>query len=362
MQNAATLLTSIISKMPDEVLAWHDAQGVSSIQHILALISNMISPQDTSESGGLAVGDLLTTILRKRPESLSSTLPQLCTALATRLATSTSTSLTQSLIVPLAYLMKDHLETVVDLLLSHTVTVEGSGEQIPSLQVLMKKWCEFANNFQGFWNTRVSTLGLCAILKQSKQSGIEEVVVDGDLIPDNTNIIKTRSRAKLMPNQYTQIPVPAKLLKILTNEYTQSVDGSPSQSKGSGAGEEEGDFEDDEDDNNGWDDDDDDFAKKQRRDAFLSDMLGDDLDGDLGSLIAQHDEEQYSDDAIYNMPFRVSLSFNVAVIHLLTLLLVYFQSYLVGYFRELAQDGPTATRLGSHLTPKEVSILQSAIA
>lgn len=277
----------------------------------------MISPQDTSESGGLAVGDLLTTILRKRPESLSSTLPQLCTALATRLTTSTSTSLTQSLIVPLAYLIRDHLETVVALLSSHMVSAEGTDNGQTSLLLnLMMKWCEFASNFQGFWNTRVSILGLCAILKQSKQSGIDEILVDGDLIPDNTNIIKTRSRAKLMPNRYTRIPMPAKILKILVNEYTQSVDGPPSQSKGAGGGDEEETLEENEDDNDEWDDDED-FAKKQRRDAFLSDMLGEDLEGGLDSLLAQHDEEQYSDDAIYNMPLRVSALRN-AIMPLLT--------------------------------------------
>jgi hypothetical protein len=295
-----------MGKMPDEILSWHDASGVNALQHILTLVSKMISPQDTSESGGLSVGELLTTMLRKRPEALSGTLPQLCTALASRLATSSSTSLTQSLIVPLAYLMKDHLETVVGLLQSHLITVDDNA--VPSLQLLMKKWCEFASSFQGFWNTRVSSLGLCAILKQAKQSGLDDIIVDGDLIPEDTNIIKTRSRAKLMPNRYTQIPVSAKILKILVNEYTQSVDGPPSSQSRKNTGEDEDDLgaDDNDDDDDEWNDDED-FIKKQKRDAFLADMLGEDLDGDLDDLLAQHDEEQYSDDAIYNMPFRVSL-------------------------------------------------------
>ncbi|UZJ51013.1 hypothetical protein CBS101457_000333 [Exobasidium rhododendri] len=340
-KNGATLLTSLVSKIPDEVLSWHDATGVASLQHILTLISNMISPEDTSESGGLAVGDMLTTILRKRPDSLAATLPQLCTALVTRLGTSSSTSLTQSLIVPLAFLMSDHLDTVVALLYSHDVIWEG--ESVSGLHILLKRWCEFASNFQGFWNTRVSTLGLCAIMKQaSSQNVLDGLVVDGDLIPDDSKMIKTRSRAKLMPNRFTQIPVSAKILKIIIYEYTQAVDGSPSHSSGGvgGPGQERGGTPDtDEDDDDEWDDDVD-LAKKQRQDAFLSDMLGEDLDGGLDSLLAQHDEEQYKDDAIYNMPFR---------------------SYLTTFFRELSQDGERATRLGSHLTSQELTILRSAL-
>lgn len=307
VQNGATLLTSIVSKMPDEVLAWHDQAGVPALQHILALVSNMISPQDTSESGGLAVGDVLTTLLRKRPQSLSTVLPQLCISLVTRLSSTSSTSLAQSLIIPLAFLLKDHLNTVIALLSSHWIEGTGAKERVPALHVLMTKWCEFAGTFQGFWNTRVSTLGLCAFLQQARQSGLESIVVDGDLIPDDSNMIKTRSRAKAMPHRYTQIPLPAKVLKIVVGEYSQAVDGPPSQSTGRHESPGLDGEDDDDDDADEWDDDID-YAKKQRQDAFLSDMLGEDLDGGLEALIAQHDEEQFKDDAIYNMPFRVCAS------------------------------------------------------
>jgi hypothetical protein len=202
--------------------------------------------------------------------------------------------------------MTDHLDTVVALVSSHTVDVEG--RPVSGWEVLLTRWCEFASNFQGFWNTRVSTLGLCAILKQANQGQAEDLLVDGDLIPDDSKMIKTRSRARLMPNRFTRIPVPAKILKLIINEYTQAVDGPPSHSGGTG-GDGEGRREgtpDTDDDDDEWDDDDVDLAKKQRQDAFLSDLLGEDLDGGLDSLIAQHDDEHYKDDAIYNMPFRVS--------------------------------------------------------
>lgn len=142
----------------------------------------MISTEDSSESGGLAVGDLLSTLLRKAPSQLQDSLPGLCTALVDRLASAQSSSLSQSLIVPLAFLMKDHGPTVIALLQQHMVMSRGE----TGLTILAKQWIDHAETIQGFWNQRVSTLGLSALL-QARVPSLDQVIVNGDLIPDDSN-------------------------------------------------------------------------------------------------------------------------------------------------------------------------------
>jgi hypothetical protein len=339
---AARLLSILIDKIPEACLSWSDGSGRKAIDHILRLVSRMISPDDLSESGGLAVGELLITLLRKRPDTVAEQLPTICRALLTRLASAKSTSLIQSLILPLAFLMKDHLSTVVNLVLDHRIEhVEGHAQM--ALQVLMRKWLEYASTVQGFWNARISTLGLCAVFEARSTlpdlaQQIDRLLVDGDLIPDNSNIIKTRSRAKQMPDKYTQIPVPAKIIKVIIAELRQATDGPPKRSSG-GQGDAIDALTDDEDDD--WDDDEFDVSQASKsKSAFLSDMLGEDLDGDLEDLLHESDEDQFKDDEIWNMNFR---------------------SYLQQFFRKLVGDPNLKGALSPYLSKEEVSALNAAV-
>jgi importin-9 len=56
------------------------------------------------------------------------------------------------------------------------------------LDVLIQTWCENAETFQGFWQTRVSTLALCSLYVSERQS-LRELVVKGDIIvkPETKN-------------------------------------------------------------------------------------------------------------------------------------------------------------------------------
>lgn len=62
-----------------------DPNGASAITSMLAIVAKLLQQNDDSESGGLAVGDLLIALLRKAPQAILSVLPDLLTALANRL-------------------------------------------------------------------------------------------------------------------------------------------------------------------------------------------------------------------------------------------------------------------------------------
>ena len=55
----------------------------------------------------------------------------------------------QSLILPFAYLAHTQADTVLSLL--EGIDVAG----VPALQVLLAKWCDTVEVFQGYWNLKV---------------------------------------------------------------------------------------------------------------------------------------------------------------------------------------------------------------
>lgn len=70
-------------------------------------------------------------------------------------------------------------------------------------------------------------------------------------------------------------------------------------------------------------------------------MLGEDLEVGLEDLIAQHDEEVYKDDAIYNMNLK---------------------AYLEDFFRQEASQSDAGARIAAYLTSNEVELLKKAIS
>ena len=56
------------------------------------------------------------------------------------------------------------------------------------LDILVQTWCENAETFQGYWPTRVSTLGLVQLFLSERPS-LRNLIVKGDMIlrPETKN-------------------------------------------------------------------------------------------------------------------------------------------------------------------------------
>jgi hypothetical protein len=102
-----------------------------------------------SESGGLFVGDLLLHAFRRAAEQILPILADLLRALVIRLSTALTATYSQSLILPFAYLIHTQMDTVLQLL--ESVNVEGK----TGVQIVLERWCEYVETFQGFWNIRI---------------------------------------------------------------------------------------------------------------------------------------------------------------------------------------------------------------
>ncbi|KAE8222867.1 hypothetical protein CF319_g3999 [Tilletia indica] len=318
LQYGFKCLTSLVRKVPDQVLAWTDpSANVPAISAILSVVARALSPEQ-AESGGLEVGDLLIALLRKAGNAVLPALPELLQALVRRVANAETASFSQSLILPFAFLMQEQAAVVLDLLESTTVEVmvaNATGaetRQVSGLEALATKWVEDCETFRGFWAQRISTLALARLL-ESRRGVLDSVLVKGDQLPDNSNIIRTRSRAKTMPHKYTQIPISAKLLKILVTEFDRATRGPPG-GVGTGLGHLEGGERvrtPDTDDEDGEWDDEDEPGPADKGMSYLSDVLGaggiEDLDFD-DLLCGGVEDEELKSDPVYQMDMKAHLA------------------------------------------------------
>ncbi|PWN44604.1 ARM repeat-containing protein [Ceraceosorus guamensis] len=315
LQRGVECLTHLVRKATQQTLAWTEpGTGTTSIQKTLAIVARLLEPADEFESGGLAVGDLLIALLRKAPQAVVEVLPDLLRALVTRLASVRTSAFAQSLIVPFAYLMLEQATTVIELLEGfHTQLASessGSGQTVSGLEVLARRWVEHAETIQGFWAQRVSSIALTRLLEANRPI-LSNVIVQGDLLPDNSNIIRTRSKAKTMPHKYSQIPISAKMLKLLLSDWQHARRGPPGPSADDAA---DGARTPETDDEDGEWDDEEDYAPKRGAlgDIILSDVLGPTGfpgygEDDLFDLNGPEDPDLASDE-VYNMDAKAYLS------------------------------------------------------
>ncbi|KIJ34652.1 hypothetical protein M422DRAFT_76407 [Sphaerobolus stellatus SS14] len=337
LENAVVLLTYVVRKDPGQLLSWTDEQGQPGLGKVLELIGKLLSPSD-SESGGLVVGDLIIHLLRNAGDAVLPVLPDLIRAMTTRMTTARTGSLLQSLIIPLAFLIHTHRDSVLSVL--ESFTVEGSHPPKSGLEVFIPTWMENAVTIQGLWSQRVSTLALCSLLLSGRPS-LQNLQVKGDMIlkPETSDVIITRSRAKQTPHEFQSIRFPVKALKLILEDLNPEVDASDIP---------QGDLASD-DGNSDWDDSDDGGEKliqgfKPEEFAYLSDLLGgkpgqfgeddDIIDGGL-------DDEDLKQDSIYTMDMK---------------------SHLVSFLRECAQRDPNSFRaLVDPLNAKEILLVQKVV-
>lgn len=154
--------------------------------------------------------------------------------------------------MPFAYLLHQQPDTVLSLLENLTVPGPTGQPPQPALAVLLSHWCDYANDFQGYWNQKVFSVAMAQLYSlAAERPALQQVQVKGDLLltEANTNKIMTRARARasestadrqevicsaLMsdappssdPDQFPPIPFPAKALKLLLHDAQTAAQSS----------------------------------------------------------------------------------------------------------------------------------------
>ncbi|KAI1876843.1 uncharacterized protein JN550_000915 [Neoarthrinium moseri] len=229
----------------EQMFNYQDESGRSGLEICLRIIDRLLGP-NIEDNAASEVGGLAAELVEKAGrERLGLYLEQLLQAVANRLATAEAATFIQSLLLVFARLSLVGAQEVVNFLSN----IQISGEN--GLQVVFSKWLENSVNFAGYDEIRQNVIALSKLYTLGDQR-IAQTMVKGDLIMPTSDRIMTRSRAKQTPDQYTMIPAPLKILKVLVDELASA---SGMQSAATAAAAAAAQFVEDDNDDDGWEDD-----------------------------------------------------------------------------------------------------------
>ncbi|KAG2136547.1 armadillo-type protein, partial [Suillus bovinus] len=295
----APSLFSCLSEAEDhcrQILEWRDPSGQSGLDHIMKVIAKLL--QNDDESGGLVIGDLIIHLLRHAGEAVLPVLPELLQAMVLRMLSAKTATFIQSLVIPFAFLAYNQQDTVLYLLESTTTNGRNG------LDILIQTWCENAETFQGFWQSRVSTLALTKLYASGRPS-LQSLMVKGDIIlkPETKNVIMTRSRNE---DEYASFTY----LWFFFARFDADFWRARPQSWGDSATIPKAEFDVDSDDGDEeWtEEEQQNQGFKQEEFAFLSEMLGPrGVNFDNDDILEETDDEDLRNDGISQIDMQAHL-------------------------------------------------------
>ncbi|CAN6236030.1 unnamed protein product [Urochloa humidicola] len=215
MQNATECLAAFVSGGRQELLVWGGEQG-HTLKMLLDAASRLLDPALES-SVSLFVGSFVMQLILQMPSYLSPHIPDLIAAIVRRMQTSSIAGLKSSLIVIIArlvHLSVPNVDQFINLLLS--IPAQGYDN---SLVYIMSVWSQLQGEIQGAYQIKVTTTAL-ALLTSTRHPELSKVEVQGHLIKTNAGVT-TRSKARLAPDQWTKIALPAKIFSLLADTLAE---------------------------------------------------------------------------------------------------------------------------------------------
>lgn len=243
-QNLIYCLTTMCQKSAAELLKTRDEHGTTALDMILRVVERQMSLED-DEGCTMPLGILLTTLFVQAGAELSPVMPALVQALASKLVVTKSSGCKLALLFPLAYLFAEHTAAVVSLLAQSTVAEPEGGDK-RALDAVVTVWLDEFEHVHRPFVMNVHILGLTHLFDKWP-SFLNDLVVNGEAIHNDTDLIITRSRAKTskcaherhsnetVPTEYERIPACAALLKLLLAEYDEAADGGDSGDEENGS-------------------------------------------------------------------------------------------------------------------------------
>ncbi|KAJ8760386.1 hypothetical protein K2173_015053 [Erythroxylum novogranatense] len=215
LQNATQCLAAFISGARQEVLAWAD-DSTFTMKSLLDAASRLLDP-DMESSGSLFVGSYILQLILHLPEQMAQHIQNLITALVRRMQSAQIAVLRSSLLLifaRLVHMSAPNVEQFIDMLVS--IPAEGFAN---SFAYVMSEWTKQQAEIQGVYQIKVTTTAL-ALLLSSGHHELGKVNVQGHLIKSTAGIT-TRSKAKLAPDEWAIVPLPAKILALLSDEVIE---------------------------------------------------------------------------------------------------------------------------------------------
>ncbi|XP_030512692.1 importin-9 isoform X1 [Rhodamnia argentea] len=221
MQNATECLAAFVSGGRQDVLAWGGDSGFT-MRSLLDVASRLLDPALES-SGSLFVGNYILQLILHLPQQIAPHIWDMAAALVRRMQSAEIAGLRTSLILIFARLVHisvPNVQQFIDMLM--TVPAEGYDN---AFTYVMSEWTKLQGEIQGSYQIKVTTTAL-ALLLSTMHGELGKINVQGYLIQSATGIT-TRLKAKSAPDQWTLMPLPAKILALLADALIEIQEQAP---------------------------------------------------------------------------------------------------------------------------------------
>ncbi|KAI3405110.2 hypothetical protein KGF56_002066 [Candida oxycetoniae] len=245
LQSGGEIFNELIQKASQLFIAYRNEQTKESgMELMMKIVYRFLSPQ-LSDSAASRCGSIVCSLIsRFQYEIPPQIITQILQATVNRLVIAKEPITIENLIMVFCQLVLLSPADAINFLSSMTIN-DKSG-----LATVLPIWFDSYQVTRGFEQIKQNSLALAKIFTIG-DSRIENLIVNGEIIPYEGDLIITRSRAKTMPDKYTRISASLKILKLLVGELQFQC-----QQPGGGdnEGEEGEEVANDDDGDDGWED------------------------------------------------------------------------------------------------------------
>ena len=215
LQSSGECMCAFLAADAEGLVSWHDQEGTGGLHYTVKVIVHLLDPKH-SEFSAVFVGKLIILLFRKVGALLGELTGVLLRAVISKLNVSYTPNVMQSLILVFAFL----IHTQIDFALEFLSSLPSSTGK-PALDQVMGDWVQMQGTIFGCYDTKMSIVALSKILTfgvQTQDPKLGSILVRGDEIFQVGGGIQTRSMTKSRPKQYTEVPLLAKIFKVLIQE------------------------------------------------------------------------------------------------------------------------------------------------
>lgn len=218
LQNGGEVFNNLLQRASGYFIDFKDPETKQpGIDSLLEVASKFLSPQ-LSDSAAMNCGLIVISLFENFQSYLNNDFfLHLLRATIARLVLAKEVVTIENLIMVFCKLvLNTSPEQVIDVLVN-TKLSDASGQEKNGLELVLPIWFNSFEVTRGYEKIKQNILALGKIFTLGDER-VANLIVDGDYIPYDGDLIITRSMAKTMPQKYTQIPAPQKILKLLAGE------------------------------------------------------------------------------------------------------------------------------------------------
>lgn len=219
LQSAGEVFNNMLKRASTSFVNYSDPNGVLGMNSLLEIVSKFLSPE-LSDSAAMNTGLIILTLTKQFQSYLGfDFLSQILVATANRLVIAKETITIENLIMVFCNLVLSSPEELINFLSNSIEVSMSNGQKLNALDAILPIWFNSFEVTRGYEKIKQNALALGKIFILG-DSRVENLIVNGDIIPYDTDKIITRSMSNSLPDRFTQIPASLKILKLLIGELS----------------------------------------------------------------------------------------------------------------------------------------------